>query len=260
MLPVQSFHPCLTVAGVDESGAQQVTDYFSNIFKSFIPKKPSTEAFEKFITLIPNYKPEHGDREGMPILCLLCRDGLFEYIPSVLKMGDKNLINHGDSRGLTPIFYAAISEECSIRTILKLIEWGSDLFSLTTSPIQITRNRDNHFKYLIIPANASILWVACEMRSASDIMILYKCGALFNKVNGADFPVLRQRGKLKFAEVKESIKEKGKIFSKRTFGLYQLHSNQSTYLNLLPIELFGEVEKCMAMDFQLKDIRQAKFK
>lgn len=259
MIQVQSFHPCLTVAGVDEPGAQEITDYLSDrLFTPVFPRKPSLEEFEKLITSNPHYKPTHGDSEGMPILCTLCKRGLYEYIPSVLKMGDKNLINHGDSRGLTPLFYAVIHSKKNIQTIIKLIEWGSDLFSLTTSPKQIIRFNENFIVHKIIPANTSILWVACELRSASDVMILYKSGALFNKVQGADYPMLTQRGKKTFEAVKDMIHEQGKSFSKRTFGMLQLHQNPRTYFYLLPSEVFDEVERCMARDYQLEDIRKAK--
>ena len=254
MTPIRSFHPCQSTAGLNEPGAQKVSDFTTKL-DSVLSKKLSRVEFEKFIASIPNYKPENGDRDGIPILCTLCLHELNEYVPAVLKIGSKSLINHGDSHGLTAIFYAIIYHQNNIETVKKLIEEGSDLFSLTTFPKQIARHRNNHLFYTTIPAGASILWVACEMRSASDVMVLLKKGALFNCVNGAISPALTGQGKKTLAEAEDRIKEQDEKLRKKiqeqnkkySKKLQTLHQNQTTYFHLVPSDVLNEVAKSMTV-------------
>ena len=233
-----SFHPCQSIAGVNEPGAQEVIKFLDqrNIFNAVSPNKISTKELEIFIKSNPVYQLKHGDTEGIPILCALYKNRLYEYVPSVLKMGDKNLIiNHGDNWGLTALFYAIVCDPKNITEVKKLIAQGGDLFSLTTFPKQIPYYEDNQMFYQVIPEGASILWAACETRSASDVKVLLQKGALFNYVNGVMSPPLSEQGEKTYAKAQAMLNKFNQL----------LLQSEKTYFHLVPRDVLNEVAKYM---------------
>lgn len=233
-----SFHPCRSIAGVNEPGAQEVIKFLDlrNIFNAVSPSKISTKELEIFIKSYPDYQLKHGDTEGIPILCALYKNRLYEYVPSVLKIRDKDLIiNHGDNWGLTALFYAIICDPKNINEVTKLIGQGGDLFSLTTFPKPIPYYEGSQIFYQIIPKGASILWAACETRSAVDVKVLLQKGALFNYVDGVMSPPLSEKGEKTLSEAQAMLNKFNQLLLQR----------EQTYFHLVPRDVLNEVAKYM---------------